>query len=374
MRVLYSGESHMEAVIAVIEGFPAGFKIDGERINRDLSRRQSGYGRGDRMKIETDRVKIYSGIIASKSIGSPITLVIPNRDVRRSSWNPDDIRTVPRPGHAEMAGVIKYGFRDTRLVAERASARQTAAWAAAGSLFAQFLEEFRVRIVGFVESIGGVEAPEVDDPFSAIDNMESSPFRTANPASDEMMKDVVDRAGENGDTLGGVFQVVIRGCPIGLGSYTHPDRRLDAKLASAFMGIPSVKGVEIGLGFKSAETPGSEMQDVIESLGGKIIRRSNNAGGIEGGMSNGEDIVIRAAAKPIPTLGTPLPSVDIQTGNKAASPYVRSDVCVLPAISVIGEAIAAQALCECFLEKFGGDNMVEVRERFESVIERQGRE
>lgn len=364
MRILHSGESHMDALTTIIEGFPSGFIVDEERINCDLQRRQMGYGRGDRMKIESDKAEIYSGIIDGRTIGSPITMVIRNRDVRRDSWNPEKKGTVPRPGHAELPGSIKFNLSDLRLVTERASARQTASWVAAGSLFNQFLEQFGIKVIGYVESIGMVSAGSVADPFSKAHFIEASPFRTVNPDKDGEMKTLIDRAKEEGDTLGGIFIVTVRGCPPGLGSYTHPDRRIDAALAAAFMGIPSVKGVEIGLGFESASTPGSKMHDIPEVKNGRIVRRTNNAGGIEGGMTNGEDIVIRASAKPIPTTGKPLPSVDMATMKEVTAPYVRSDVCVLPAISVIGEAIAAEVICRFFLERFGGDNMKQIHERF----------
>ena len=364
MRILHSGESHMDALTTIIEGFPSGFAVDEERINRDLRRRQMGYGRGDRMKIESDKVEIYSGIIDGRTIGSPITMVIHNRDVRRASWNPEKKGTVPRPGHAELPGSIKFNHSDLRLVTERASARQTASWVAAGSLFNQFLEQFGIKIIGYVESIGKVSSGSVADPFSKTRFIEASPFRTVNPDKDEEMKKQIDRAKEEGDTLGGVFIVTARGCPSGLGSYTHPDRRIDAAFASAFMGIPSVKGVEIGAGFRSAETPGSQLHDTIRIEDGKIVRETNNAGGIEGGMTNGEDIVIRVAAKPIPTTGKPLPSIDMAAMKEVTAPYVRSDVCAVPAISVIGEALAAEVICRFFLERFGGDNMKQVCERF----------
>jgi len=357
LRILYSGESHMEAVTAVIEGFPAGFSVDIERINRDLSRRQGGYGRGDRMKIESDRVEIFSGIINGITIGSPITLVVRNRDVRRESWDPGDKRTIPRPGHADLAGAKKYGLDDFRLVAERASARQTASWVASGSLFTQFLEEFGIEIISYVEAIGEVEAYSVEDPFSLKEQIESSPFRVLDPSVENEMKSIVDKAKIEGDSLGGVFCVTARGCPVGLGSYCHPDRRLDSMLASAFMGIPSVKGFEIGAGFKSAKLTGSKMNDPIEIHDGKITRKTNNAGGIEGGVSNGEDIIVRCAVKPIPTVRRKIPSIDINTGKPADSPYIRADICVLPAISVIGESVMATVLCKSFLERYGSDNV-----------------
>lgn len=357
----------MEAVIALIEGFPAGFPVDVGRINRDLARRQAGYGRGDRMKIESDRVEIYSGIINGVTIGSPITLIVRNRDVRRESWDPEERRTIPRPGHAELAGATKYDLDDFRLVAERASARQTASWVAAGSLFAQFLEKFGIEIIVYVESIGGIKTAHVDDPFVKREEIESSPFRVADSCIEEEMKSLVDRAKEEGDSLGGVFCVIARGCPVGLGSYCHPDRRLDAMLASAFMGIPSVKGVEIGEGFKSAGLTGSDMDDGIEMRDGKIVRKTNNAGGIEGGVSNSEDIIVRCAAKPIPTVKRKIPSIDFNKGIPADSPYVRADVCVLPAISVIGEAVMATVLCRSFLERYGGDNINRIKEELLST-------
>lgn len=364
LRVLYSGESHMDGLCAVIEGFPAGFEFDEERINRDLMRRQIGYGRGPRMSIEKDRVVVYSGVIGGRTIGSPITLLIPNKDNRRQDWNASDLQTVPRPGHADLPGAVKYRFKDIRLVAERASARQTAAWSAVGSLLMQFLEKFNIKIMGFVNSIGGIEVHSPTDPFSVKDVIEKSPLRIAEPAVFEDVKKLIDKAREEGETLGGTFTVVVRGVPIGLGSYVHPDRRLDAELAGAFMGIPSVKAVEIGDGFKLASLPGSHTSDPIKPGGKRFERISNHAGGIEGGVSNGQDIVIHAAAKPIPTLKSPIHSIDMETMKPADSPYIRSDVCVVPAVSVIGEMVASRVIAEAFLERFGADTFEEVYQHY----------
>lgn len=364
MRTLYSGESHMDALTAVIEGFPAGFFVDESRINKDLFRRQQGYGRGSRMQIEADKVQIISGIIEGITIGSPITLAVANKDNRRNSWDKDSTQTIPRPGHADLTGSQKYNLKDMRLVSERSSARHTASITAAGSLFRQFLEEFEIHILGFVGGIGGETSLIPEDPFSLRDTIENSQFRTCSPKSDELFKQKIDEAASKGDTLGGTICVVIRGCPAGLGSYVHPDRRLDAMLASAFMGIPSVKGVEIGRGFESAALSGSQMHDIPQVYEDRIIRRSNNAGGIEGGISNGEDIVIRAAAKPIPTLRNPLPSIDMKTGKPSSAPLVRGDVTAVPAISIVAEAAAAEVICRCFLERYGRDHMKQIKNAF----------
>jgi chorismate synthase len=364
MQIIFAGESHMDALVAVIEGFPANVPIDEERINSDLARRQKGYGRGGRMKIEKDRVTILSGIIAGKTIGSPITLSIPNKDCRRETWNLKEKNTIPRPGHADLAGAQKYGFDDIRLVAERASARQTAAWVAAGSIFARFLENFGIKIIGFTESIGMIKAIEISDPFAEEELIESSLFRTGDLTCQEEMINLIDRTREKGDTLGGIIKVVITGVPPGLGSYVHPGRRLDSALSGAFMDIPSVKGIEIGNGFRGASQFGSEFQDIIEYKYGRITRKTNNAGGIEGGMSNGENIVIRAAVKPIPTLQQPLPSLDIITKEACAASVIRSDVTAVPAISVLGEAVTARVICEAFLERYGADHYTQICERF----------
>ncbi|MCE1247929.1 MAG: chorismate synthase [Firmicutes bacterium] len=364
MHIIFAGESHMDALVAVIEGFPANVFIDENRINSDLARRQKGYGRGGRMKIETDRVKVLSGVINGKSIGSPITLMISNKDNRRETWNPEEKTTVPRPGHADMAGAHKYGFDDIRLVAERASARQTAAWVAAGSVFAAFLEEFGIKIIGYTESIGMIKAKEIIDPFAASGMIESSLFRTGDLSSQEEMINLIDRTRDKGDTLGGIIKVAVCGVPPGLGSYVHPGRKLDSAIAAALMDIPSVKGVEIGSGFRGAARFGSEYHDPIEFRDGKICRKTNNAGGIEGGMSNGETIIVRAAVKPIPTLREPLPSIDINDKHSAPASVIRSDVTAVPAIAVLGEAVTARVICEAFLERFGSDHHKQISERF----------
>jgi len=355
----------MDGVLAVIEGFPAGFEFDEERINRDLARRQMGYGRGARMQIEKDRVTVYSGVIGGRTIGSPITLMIPNKDNRRYDWDPARKQTIPRPGHADLPGAIKYGFEDIRLVAERASARQTASWVAAGSLLLQFLEKFGIKIIGYVDSIGGIEAPCPHDPFSIRDIIDRSPLRIIQGVISEKIKKIIDNAREEGETLGGTVVIIIKGAPIGLGSYSHPDRRLDSRLAGAFMAIPSIKAVEFGDGFKLASSPGSQSSDSIIIGERGFARSSNHAGGLEGGVTNGEDIVIRACSKPIPTLRTPVKSVDIVTLEEADSPYIRSDVCVVPSVSVIGEMVGAVVIANAFLERFGGDTFNDVFERYQ---------
>jgi chorismate synthase len=364
MRIIYSGESHMDGVMAVIEGFPAGFEFDEERMNRDLARRQAGYGRGARMQIEEDRVRVISGVIRGMTIGSPITLMIPNKDNRRDTWDPARKQTIPRPGHADMAGALKYGFDDIRLVAERASARQTASWVAAGSLLVQFLEKVGMRFLGFVDSLGGIEARCAQDPFTCREVIEKSPIRVAEAGVQEQMKMLIDKARDEGETLGGTITVIVRGVPPGLGTYAHPDKRLDSMLAAAFVGIPSVKAVEFGDGFRLASIPGSQSCDVIKAGERGFHRVTNHAGGIEGGISNGEDVVIRAVSKPIPTLRSPLRSVDIQTRQEVDSPYIRSDVCVVPSVSVIGEMVAAIVIAGAFLEKFGGDTFDETIKRY----------
>ncbi len=365
MRIIYSGESHMDGVMAVIEGFPAGFEFDEERINRDLTRRQMGYGRGARMQMEKDTVQVLSGVIGGRTIGSPITLYIPNRDNRRADWDPAKVQTIPRPGHADLPGALKYGFSDIRLVAERASARQTASWVAAGSLLTQFLEKFNIRFLGFVDSIGSIEANCPADPFAVREIIEKSPLRIPETSSLEKMKQIIDKARDEGESLGGVIRVFGRGLPVGLGSYAHPDARLDSRLAGAFMSIPSIKAVEIGDGFRMASLPGSHTSDPIRTGERGFTRVSNHAGGIEGGISNGEDLILRAASKPVPTMRSPARSVDLKTGAEVDSPYIRSDVCVIPAVAVIGEMVAATVVAQAFLERFGTDTFDDVFEHYQ---------
>jgi len=376
LRFLTAGESHGPLLTAIIEGLPAGLPVSEEYINTQLARRQGGYGRGERMKIERDRVKILSGVRAGFTLGSPVTLQVENRDWQ--NWRhimgtgPDaDINarkvTRPRPGHADLAGAIKYGHRDFRNILERSSARETAIRVAVGTVARKFLEEIGINLLGAVVSIGGIHAkwPEVEGD-SLKDILEKSPLLCPDPQREELMKNEIDRARKAGDTLGGVFEIRAYGVPVGLGSHVHWDRKLDGRLAGALMSIQAIKGVEVGAGFESAALPGSRVHDGIYHTPEKgFYRKSNGAGGIEGGISNGEPLVVRAAMKPIPTLYKPLDSVDLETKEPFEASVERSDVCAVPAACVVGEAVVAQTLATACLEKFGGDHLEEIKDRIE---------
>ena len=361
-RFLTAGESHGKGLAVVVEGIPAGLPISEDYIASDLKRRQGGYGRGARMQIERDRAEIISGVRHGLTIGSPISLLIWNRDWENwqeaMSISPIEgeveLVTRLRPGHADLAGVSKYNFDDIRPILERASARETAARVAGGAVAKRFLEEFGIEIHSHVIAIGGCQAKTV----VPIDwgKVEASSVRCADAEAEEEMVDTIDAAKKAGDSVGGTFEVVASGMPIGLGSHIQWDRRLDGQVAQALMSIPAVKGVEIGAGFGLADLRGSEAHDVIES---GLRRLTNRAGGIEGGMTNGEPIVVRAALKPISTIATPLPSVDLKTGEKVRAHFERADICVVPAAGVIGEAMLAFVLAEACLEKFGGDHIEE---------------
>jgi len=372
-RFLTAGESHGKGLVAVAEGMVADLRVEEHYINKELKRRQQGYGRGRRMKIEDDKVEIIAGVRHGLTTGSPIALFITNRDwenwQRELSVSPVDREvepvTCPRPGHADLAGVTKYGLEDIRPVIERASARETAARVAVGAIARRFLEEFGIAIHSYTVAIGRHqwEPPKVSS--MNWGQVEISPVRCANAKVEEAMVTAIDGAKADGDTLGGVFEVIATGIPIGLGSHVSWDRRLDGRIARAIMSINAVKGVEIGAGFALAGLKGSQAHDVIEpNPRGKTKRLpwrhpTNRAGGIEGGISNGEGIIVRAAVKPIATLASPLPSVDLRSGKKVKAHYERSDICVVPAAGVIGEAMLATVLADACLEKFGGDNLKE---------------
>ena len=383
-----AGESHGRGLVALLEGLPAGLSLEMVRdVDPDLKRRQGGYGRGRRMEIESDRAEVLSGIRLGETIGSPVALVVWNKD--SENWleamsplppdpdgNPKALRSLylPRPGHADLVGLLKYDRRDTRDILERASARETAARVACGAVCKKLLADFGVEIGSHVTSIGSVEAqvphelPE--DLNSAVDE---SPLRTLDDEAALLMIEAIDQAKEEGDTLGGIFEVVVRGLPAGLGSYVSYDTKLDGRLAGAMMSIQAIKGVEIGVGFEGARRPGSEVHDPITtdesaSRAGGIGRSSNRAGGLEGGITTGELLVVRAAMKPISTLRKRLPSVDMRDGSAKDAAVERSDVCAVPAAAVVGEAMVALVLADAFLEKFGGDAMSEVRRNFESYI------
>jgi len=384
-RFLTSGESHGPGLTAIIEGLPAGLPLSAEDIDVHLQRRQGGYGRGGRMKIERDRATFRSGMRHGYTLGSPITLEIENRDWQ--NWQVKmsvapveeavDPVTLARPGHADFAGTIKYGHDDIRNVIERSSARETAARVAVGAVCLAFLRQFGVEIHSHVLTIGPVGDPGASR--SAISThfdeaywqqVEQSPVRCGDPDLTQQMIAYIKDSKTRTDTCGGIFEVVATGVPVGLGSYSQWDRRLSARIAMALMSIPSVKGVEIGNGFESTGLPGTQVHDVIRRDEEKgWYHLTNKAGGIEGGMSNGEPIVARAAVKPISTLARPLPTVDIRSGeNVEEGRYERSDVCVVPAAGVVGEAMLAITLTEAWLEKFGGDNMREILANYQAYV------
>jgi chorismate synthase len=377
-RFLTAGESHGKALTVIIEGLPAGLPLDEDYIASDLRRRQGGYGRGGRQQIEEDRAEILSGVRHGLTLGSPISLMIRNRDWE--NWQevmavealeePAKKLTRLRPGHADLAGAMKYGQDDVRPILERASARETAARVAVGAVARRFLEVFGIGVRSHTLSIGDVSAcVDVEPDWTAV---EASPVRCADVAASERMARAIDAAREAGDTLGGVFEVWAAGVPIGLGSHVHWDRKLDGLLAQAVMSIHAVKGVEIGGGFGLAALRGSQAHDVIlpvEQWGEHPWRRATNrAGGLEGGITNGEPVVVRAALKPISTLAKPLPSADLLTGEAIQAHYERSDICVVPAAGVIGEAMVAIVLAEAMLEKFGGDHIDETEHNWATYL------
>ena len=372
LRFLTAGESHGPCLTAIVEGMPAGLMVDVEAIHHDLARRQRGYGRGERMAIEQDRVELLGGLIAGKTTGAPVALRIENRDWAnwRDRWDTGDLPklTVPRPGHADYAGAVKYGLDDARSILERASARETAARVAVGSLAKQLHAAFDIAVGSYVEQIGDVVAtiPNLL-PEELWKLAEANNVRCPNEEAAVQMRSAIDAAREVGDSLGGVFVVIATGVPVGLGSHVHWDRRLDGRLASAMMSIPAIKGVEIGPAFANARRPGTQVHDELLPNGkGGVTHGTNRAGGIEGGMSNGAPIVIRAAMKPIPTTLTPLRSVDLSTNEPAQTQYQRSDVCAVPAASVVGEAMIAWVLADALVEKLGGDSLAEMKAHWKS--------
>ncbi|MDS1030056.1 chorismate synthase [Bacillota bacterium LX-D] len=373
LRFLTAGESHGKCLTAIIEGFPAGLNLTADYINKELARRQHGYGRGARMEIEHDQVSILSGIRGGKTLGSPITLNISNKDWEnwQNIMSPEEEAdlnlgtiTKPRPGHADLSGAIKYEHKDLRNVLERSSARETATRVAVGAVAKKLLQEINIEIISHVISIGDVKSL---GPISIQDikqKASNSPVFCADIETEKAMLQAIDRAKDNKDTLGGIFEVIVLNMPMGIGSFVHWDRKLDAMLAQGLMSIQAIKGVEFGIGFRSAALPGSRVQDEIaynQEQG--FFHLTNNAGGLEGGMTNGEPLIIRAAMKPIPTLMQPLASVDLHTKEPFNAAVERSDVCAVPAASVIGEAVVAFTLAQAILEKFGGDTLEEIKDR-----------
>ncbi len=382
-RWLTAGESHGPQLTVIIDGVPAGLELSSEDLRADLRRRQGGHGRGGRQKIETDDAQIASGVRGGLTIGSPITLVIHNRDhqnwlaqmtAEREGFQPKPVTRL-RPGHADLAGTLKYNHSDVRNVLERASARETTSRVAAGGVAKKLLVHFGIRIFSFTQSVGDVDLGYggVDPAELKIEEIEASPVRCPSPELSQRMVEAIDAAGERGDTLGGTFRVIATGCPIGLGSHVHWDRKLDGRLAQAILSINAVKGVEFGAGFEGASRPGSESHDQIEFTGNRFSHRSNRAGGLTGGTTNGEPIDLRAAIKPISTMKKPMQSIDLVSKETVEAHYERSDVCVVPAAGVIGEAVMALVLAEAFLEKFGGDSIVELVRNVAGYLGQLGR-
>ncbi|MDI6744436.1 MAG: chorismate synthase [Thermodesulfovibrionales bacterium] len=415
IRYLTSGESHGKALMGILEGIPSGLPVSSVGIDIDLRRRQGGYGRGGRMKIETDHAQILSGIRFGKTIGSPIALLIENKDWQ--NWQ--DVMSVtpltpplnkggskgglvasPRPGHADLAGAVKYDTHDMRNILERSSARETAMRVALGAIAKKILAGFNVKIGSYVIQIGEVQSSSrigrdkiqnsKQELLELFKNAEKSPVRCPDKKASAKMIRLIDKSAREGNSLGGIFEVFVTGIPIGLGSHIQWDKRLDGKLAQALMSIHAIKGVEIGMGFEMSRKSGSEVMDEIfynrEALSVKrdekiklthhashithhgFYRKTNNAGGIEGGMTNGMPIIIKAAMKPIPTLRKPLSSVDINTKKPIKAAYERSDICAVPAAGVVGEAMTALVIADTFLEKFGGDSMAEVKRNYNSYL------
>lgn len=380
LRYLAAGESHGPELTAIVEGLPSGVPLTEEFINTQLARRQGGYGRGGRMQIEKDKVRLTAGVRGGLTTGAPVCLVVENRDWKNWSdvMSPHenartDMRTVtkPRPGHADLSGAIKYNHRDMRNILERASARETAIRVAATTVGRSLAEQFGIGITGHVTRIGSVTASTFNMTLEEITkNSAVSELSCADFNAGEMMKKEIDIAKQEGDSLGGVFEIVVTGIPVGLGSHVQYDRRLDARLAQAVMSIQAIKGVEIGVGFKAAELPGSQVHDELfyEPSRG-FFRETNRAGGIEGGITNGEPIIIRAAMKPIPTLYKPLRSVDFLTREPYEASVERSDVCAVPAAAVVGEAVIGFEIARSLIEKFGGDSLAEMKRNYDSYID-----
>ena len=382
LRFTTAGESHGRALVAIVEGLPAGLPVTAEAVNHQLRRRMQGHGRGARMKIEADAVEWLAGVRAGETLGSPVAMIIWNRDW--ANW--EDVMaaegtgegrhrrvTRPRPGHADLVGVLKYDRLDARDILERASARETAARVAAGALARRLLEEFGVEIGSHVASLGGIRAGRPEPlPSPLNDHADRSAVRVLDRTAEAEMVRRIDEARRSGDTLGGEVEVVVRGLAMGLGSHVSWDRKLDSRLAGALMSIPAVKGVEIGMGFEAARRPGSAVHDPIAADTGGLAsdprggfrRLSNNAGGLEGGMTTGEPLVLRVAMKPISTLMSPLKTVDLTTGGEANAQSERSDVTAVPAMGVIAEAMVGLVLAHAMLEKFGGDSLTELRRNY----------
>jgi chorismate synthase len=386
LRFTTAGESHGPALVSILEGVPAGLPLLAEHVNAELARRQRGYGRGRRMQIERDEIEFLGGVRAGETIGSPIAMLIRNRDwaTWREIMDPAPQETDPalrrravrrpRPGHADLTGVLKYARDDARDILERASARETTARVAAAAVCKRLLDEFGVRVGSHVVHLGGIDARRPDPfPSDLASTADASPLRTLDADAEAEMIARIDSAKREGNTLGGVCEVVCDGLPVGLGSHVSWDRKLDGRLAAAIMSIPAVKGVEIGLGFEAARRPGAEVHDEIVPAAesprtGHVRRLTNRAGGLEGGMTTGEPLVVRVAMKPISTLMRPLGTVDLDSGGRAEAVAERSDVTAVPAMGVIAEGMVAFVVAQAFLEKFGGDSLAEARRNHDSYV------
>ena len=368
LRFLTAGESHGPALTAILEGLPAGLPLLAEAIDRDLARRQQGYGAGPRMKIEQDKVRILGGVMAGLTTGAPLAFLIENRDHAKWRGRPVAPMTAPRPGHADLTGALKYGYRDLRPALERASARETAARVAVGAVCRLFLAEFGVQVSGYVASIGEVEAKVEDMPLAErIARARQSDVQCPDEGAAEAMHARIRQAMEERDTLGGVIEVFALGLPPGLGSHVHWDRKLEARLGAAVLSIQAIKGVEIGPAFENARRPGTQVQDPIRLEGESLTRPAMRSGGLEGGITTGQPLWLRAAMKPIATTLTPQPTVELSQGVETPTQYERSDFCPVPRAVVIVEAMVAFALADALLEKLGGDSLDEMRPRFAAL-------
>lgn len=384
-----AGESHGQALVALVEGAPAGLSLLAEHVDRELARRQQGYGRGRRMVIETDRVEFLAGVRAGETFGAPIAMLVRNKDwknweaimdpaPREEDEAPEGRKrqvTRVRPGHADLTGLLKFDRDDARDILERASARETTARVAAGAVAKRLLEVFGVRVGSHLVHLGGVDARAAQLPDDLNAAADASPLRCLDAEAERAMMVRIDRAKAEGNTLGGICEVIATGLPVGLGAHVSWDRKLDGRLAAAICSIPAVKGVEMGIGFEAARRTGAEVHDEIEPAPGQprtgnVRRRSNRAGGLEGGMTTGEPLVLRVAMKPISTLMRPLDTVDVRTGEPAAAAAERSDVTAVPAMGVIAEAMTALVLADAFCEKFGGDSVAEMRRNYDAYLAR----
>ncbi len=364
LRYLMAGESHGPALVGIVEGLPAGLPLSSADLAADLARRQSGYGRGARQRLEADAVEILAGVAGGVTTGAPLALTVANRARPELGDPARPPRSIPQPGHAELAGALKYGLANVEMVAERASARETAMRVAVGGVARALLAALGIEVLGHVVAIGNVAARDLDLPWpERAARADASPVRCLDPDAAQAMIARIDDAAAAGDTLGGIVEVLAVGLPAGLGSYVHPDRRLDGRLGAALLAIPAIKGVEIGPAFANSRLRGTEVHDPIRLDAGRIVRPTNRAGGLEGGMTTGQPLVVRAAMKPIPTTRVAQPSVDLATGGEAHSVYRRADTCAVPAASVIAVAAVAWVLAEAVVERCGGDRLQELVER-----------